>query len=52
MTLIIAAKKHQTEVKNCEKKMPVTMHEIAISTPNTHIRRTDEIKNGMMVTIR
>jgi hypothetical protein len=52
MMLITAAKKHQTDVRYCEKKIPVTTHETAISIPNTHIRLTDEIKKGAMVVIR
>lgn len=47
-----AAKKHQTEVKNWEKNIPVTMHETAIRAPNTHIRLTDETKKGAMVVIK
>jgi hypothetical protein len=52
MMLIIAAKKHQTEVRYWEKNIPVTIHDAAISIPNTHIRLTDETKKGAMVDIK
>lgn len=49
---MIAAKKHHTDVRYWEKKTPVTIHDMAIIMPNTHIRLTDETKNGEMVVIK
>lgn len=51
MPLINAAKKHQTDVRYCVKKIVVIKQERKIHIPNKCIFLILEMKNGVIVTI-
>ena len=48
--LIIAAKKHHTEVRYCVKKMAVTAHDKNMKSPKIWVRLMLDTKSGVMVT--
>ena len=48
MILRRAAKKHQIEVRNCEKYIIVTISEIVIATPSIQTLLKDETNNGII----
>ena len=50
--LINAAKKHQTEVRYCVKNIAVKRHDKNIRIPKRCVRLTEEIKSGVIVTIK
>ena len=50
--LIVAPKKHQTEVRNCVKNITVTAQDKHIKTPNKWVLLILDTKRGAIVTIR